>query len=156
MRTFDFLSRVTRGKSLVSMYHATLSQETKSYLHQQFAAPSSDLRCLVCTVAFGMVRKLAAVCVEYISYRHLYVGVGHGHRRHTACCGVWPSRYSITSLPGYMNSVSYSGFISREKLLANIVDLLLCAKIIFANTVSPIRCGSSPKIQSAKFICARH
>ncbi len=33
----------------------------------------------------------------------------------------------------------YSGFILREKIVANFVDLLLCAKIFFANTVSPIR-----------------
>ncbi len=32
------------------------------------------------------------------------------------------------------------------------MDLLLCAKILFANIVLPIRCGTSMKIQSVKFL----
>ncbi len=47
--------------------------------------------------------------------------------------------------------VLYSGFISREKIFKNFTDLLLCMQILFVNTVSPLRCGSSTKIQSTKF-----
>ncbi len=47
--------------------------------------------------------------------------------------------------------VPYSGFTSRQKIIANFVDLLLCVKIIFANT-SCIAYKVWLKIQSTKFI----
>ena len=55
VKLYNFQSKAARVQGMVSMYHATLTEETKRFLHQQFFLPSSDLRCLVATVAFGMV-----------------------------------------------------------------------------------------------------
>ena len=43
--------------SFINMYHASLSEETKKAIYELFASPLSPLRCLVSTVAFGMVRQ---------------------------------------------------------------------------------------------------
>ena len=37
------------------MYHASLSDETKKHVFSMFASSRSSLRCLVSTIAFGMV-----------------------------------------------------------------------------------------------------
>ena len=55
VKIFNVLTAVSAYKSLVSMYHANLSGETKASLYNRFASVQSDLRCLVCTIAFGMV-----------------------------------------------------------------------------------------------------
>ena len=47
--------KMASHKGLISMYHATLSDETKSFLYRHFTDRQSDLRCLVCTIAFGIV-----------------------------------------------------------------------------------------------------
>ncbi len=46
-----------------------------------------------------------------------------------------------------------AGVFLREKFFT---DLLLCVKLLFTNTVSPVRCGSSTKIQSAKVLFAKY
>ena len=56
------LTAVSAHKSLVSMYHANLSGETKAFIYNQFNSIQSDLRCLVCTIAFGMVRRTKRTC----------------------------------------------------------------------------------------------
>ncbi len=58
VKVYNFLSKGTQVKAIVSMYHATLMEETKHFIHDQFADQASDLRCLVSTVAFGMVRVI--------------------------------------------------------------------------------------------------
>ena len=55
VNVYTMLCSISPHKGLVSMYHATLSEETKVFLYRQFSASQSDLRCLVCTIAFGMV-----------------------------------------------------------------------------------------------------
>lgn len=40
--------------SFVGAYHASLTQQTKSHVQQQFQG-SSNMRCVVATIAFGMV-----------------------------------------------------------------------------------------------------
>ena len=55
VKLYNFQSKAACVQSMVSMYHATLTEETKRFLSQQFFLPSSDLWCLVATVAFGMV-----------------------------------------------------------------------------------------------------
>ena len=57
VKIYTMFMAVSSHKGLVSMYHATLSDETKAFLYRQFTARMSDLRCLVCTIAFGMVSK---------------------------------------------------------------------------------------------------
>ena len=50
------------------MYHASLTSETKSYCQHEFAKEGS-IRCLVATVAFGMVSIITiSVGVVFISY----------------------------------------------------------------------------------------
>ena len=55
VKLYNFQSKAASVQGMVSMYHATLTEETKRFLRQQFFLPSSDLRCLVATVAYGMV-----------------------------------------------------------------------------------------------------
>ena len=55
VKLFNIFTAMSTHKGLISMYHATLSEETKAFLYRQFTARHSDLRCLVCTIAFGMV-----------------------------------------------------------------------------------------------------
>ena len=55
VKVYTLLRSMSAHKGLVSMYHATLSEETKAFLYRHFSARQSDLRCLVCTIAFGMV-----------------------------------------------------------------------------------------------------
>ena len=45
-----------KHKNCVSVYHASLSDSLKAFNCSTFRSPSSELRCLVATVAFGMVR----------------------------------------------------------------------------------------------------
>ena len=42
----------------VGVYHANLTPHTKSAIYSQFKSAGSSLRCLVATVAFGMVCDL--------------------------------------------------------------------------------------------------
>ncbi len=58
VKVYNLLSKPAHLKSMVSMYHATLFDETKHFLHGQFTQQASDLSCLVSTVAFGMERIL--------------------------------------------------------------------------------------------------
>ncbi len=65
-----------------------------------------------------------------------------------------PTLFSSAPCPcvctGTHTCVPYSGFTSWEKIFANFVDLLLCVKILFANT-SCIAYKVRLKIQSAKY-----
>ena len=54
-RMHELLRSCAYQKSVVSMYHASLTQQTKSFIQQTFLSINSQLRCLVATVAFGMV-----------------------------------------------------------------------------------------------------
>lgn len=65
VKIFSLFAQASKHKSLVSMYHATLSEETKTFLYCQFTATQSDLRCLVCTIAFGMVSTVGKAVVLY-------------------------------------------------------------------------------------------
>ena len=55
VKVYGMLCSMSAHKGIVSMYHATLSEETKVHLYRHFSAIQSALRCLVCTVAFGIV-----------------------------------------------------------------------------------------------------
>lgn len=54
-KVYHFLQQAALKRCYVGMYHANLTSHTKSVVHQDFRGPSSSLRCLVATVAFGMV-----------------------------------------------------------------------------------------------------
>ena len=54
-KVYSFLQRESEKRCYVTVYHANLTQTTKSMVYQEFSSPSSSVRCLVATVAFGMV-----------------------------------------------------------------------------------------------------
>ena len=54
-KIFSFLRRFSLDRRYVSMYHASLTQRTKEFLRSEFSSSRSHLRCLVSTIAFGMV-----------------------------------------------------------------------------------------------------
>ena len=54
-RVYDVLKKSAFKSHYVSMYHASLIQRTKSFVQRQFGTDESCLRCLVATIAFGMV-----------------------------------------------------------------------------------------------------
>ena len=87
----NMLTKVTAHKGLTTMYHATLSDETKKFIYYNFITAGSDLRCIVCTIAFGMVRpKIQCSYIHIFSY-HYYVYSGNGHSRHCMCDCIWAS-----------------------------------------------------------------
>lgn len=53
---FAFLKKHAMDKHVVSMYHASQSEETKSFTQSNFGSAQAELRCLSATIAFGMVR----------------------------------------------------------------------------------------------------
>ena len=53
---YTFLQWAAKKKYCVDMYHANLRQDTKAVIiHDRFSKPNSELKCLVATVAYGMV-----------------------------------------------------------------------------------------------------
>ena len=54
-KVFSLLSMSAKHKHSVSMYHASQSVEAKHFIQSTFRSPSSELRCLSATIAFGMV-----------------------------------------------------------------------------------------------------
>ena len=63
---FAFLQRSATQKYYVGAYHASLTEETKSFVRQSFSLRTTEMRCLCATVAFGMVRCLLFLCVCYM------------------------------------------------------------------------------------------
>ena len=54
VRVFNVITKICGSRRMISMYHASLSEETKQSLRVQITN-ILDMRCLVCTIAFGMV-----------------------------------------------------------------------------------------------------
>lgn len=55
VKVYKLLHHSAKCKASVSMFHASLTQGTKTHIVGQFQSSSSRLRILVATVAFGMV-----------------------------------------------------------------------------------------------------
>lgn len=66
---------VSRGT--IDIYHASLTPETKSRVYREFRSSSSPLKCLIATVAFGMVRL--TLLLYYDSFYQVYCNKGHGY-----------------------------------------------------------------------------
>ena len=60
-KIYAWLSEHAATKTRVSMYHASLTHSTKAQIQQHFSSSEGDLRCLVSTVAFGMVNTVLLV-----------------------------------------------------------------------------------------------
>lgn len=56
-KVYDMLSKSVHSSQCVSMYHASLTPATKTHMHSEFQK-NGTLRCLVSTIAFGMVGHL--------------------------------------------------------------------------------------------------
>ena len=54
-KLYAWLSQCAATKTCVNMYHASLTHTTKAHIQEEFSSPHASLRCLVSTVAFGMV-----------------------------------------------------------------------------------------------------
>lgn len=54
---YDHLKSAAKSASFINVYHASLSDETKEHVYHSFSCVGSQLRCLISTVAFGMVSK---------------------------------------------------------------------------------------------------
>ena len=55
---YRLLLQSSSRRDYVSMFHASLTKATKQAIQHNFQSPTSALRCLVATVAFGMVSVL--------------------------------------------------------------------------------------------------
>ena len=60
-KVFTLLNMLAKHKHPVMMYRASQSEETKSFVQSTFRSPSSELRCLSATIAFGMIHRY--ICV---------------------------------------------------------------------------------------------
>lgn len=78
-KVFKSLSALARHKHSVSMYHASQSEETKLFIQSTFRSPSSELRCLSATLAFGMVGKLVCLNCKTMPCSCAPFNVGDGH-----------------------------------------------------------------------------
>ena len=54
-KLYVWLSQCAATKTCVNMYHASLTHTTKAHIQEEFSSAHASLRCLVSTVAFGMV-----------------------------------------------------------------------------------------------------
>ena len=61
-KVYDMLSQAARES--LGLYHASLTKETKCQTHEKFK--NGSIRCLVSTIAFGMVSQLFCTCNNYI------------------------------------------------------------------------------------------
>lgn len=61
-----------KAPACVTMYHASLSDETKEAIYSKFV--SGNLCCVVSTIAFGMVRFSSVVCIGVCAWNsNVYV-----------------------------------------------------------------------------------
>lgn len=56
-KVYEMLSKSVHSTQCVTMYHASLTPATKRHIHSEFQKDGA-LRCLVSTIAFGMVCML--------------------------------------------------------------------------------------------------
>lgn len=61
-KVYHFLQEAALKQCYLGMYHANLTSNTKSIVYQSFRG---TLRCLVVTVAFGMVGAYIIMCTDH-------------------------------------------------------------------------------------------
>ena len=81
---YQYLKVAAKLPYYVTMYHASISDETKEAVYSDFV--SGRVCCLVSTIAFGMV---GFSCITgHLVDKHAS-NVGCGHPRHTGSNNVW-------------------------------------------------------------------
>ena len=54
-KIYRLLSSFAHSRKNVGLYHADISKSNKALTHHEFSRGGSELKCLVSTVAFGLV-----------------------------------------------------------------------------------------------------
>ena len=71
-KVYGYLIQAAKDRQYVSMYHASLTEHTKNYLQSAFKG-DNKLRCLVATIAFGMVRSfIMCACMGSLAAYTVY------------------------------------------------------------------------------------
>ena len=63
---YRFLSYSAASREHVTMYHASLTERSKREIYIRFSSRSSQLRCLVATIAFGMVWTCTKIEIKIV------------------------------------------------------------------------------------------
>ena len=66
---YKHLKKVAQVPHMVTMFHASLREETKKAVYTEFSSTTTTLRCLVATIAFGLV---STICI-FINGHHEYI-----------------------------------------------------------------------------------
>jgi len=77
---YQLLSKIAKYRACVSMYRASIKLETKNHLNKSFTSTTSQLCCLVATIALGLVRQwmmnqLASCCLFIVCI--IFTGTGY-------------------------------------------------------------------------------
>ena len=67
VKAYHFLQNKAHHKHYVGAYHASLSDETRHFVSNQFASSASELRCVCSTIAFGIVSFLSSGIVDEVT-----------------------------------------------------------------------------------------
>ena len=54
-KIYRLLSASALNRKRVGLYHADISKSNKAFTHHEFSRADSDLKCLVATIAYGLV-----------------------------------------------------------------------------------------------------
>ena len=96
--------QLSAAKNYVGVYHASLTQHTKRAIQDAFSSAGSSLRCLVATVAFGMVCRIVTnlrIDHDCVSVNLIIINISGD--RYIRCGGggcVRHSKDSHSTLPG--------------------------------------------------------
>lgn len=76
-KVYNYLRKSSQNGNTISMYHASLTQTTRSQVQKSFQC--GQPRCLSATIAFGMVNTVQ--CYDTVSVRAMQC-TGYGHSRY--------------------------------------------------------------------------
>ena len=80
-KVYRFLRDSALQKHSVSMYHASQTEEARSFFQTTFRSSLTELRCLCATVAFGMVITMQAYGLIRVLTVYIF-NTGYGYTRH--------------------------------------------------------------------------
>ena len=62
-------------KDRIGMYHASLTKETRQHVYRLYCDPGSQLRCVIATIAFGMVNALTLIFMSLCMHMFKFISV---------------------------------------------------------------------------------